>query len=277
MHQTAGRLWTGRLPGHCKMQTRMSRAGFSAAALPSAPCMEEGRNGRNGRNERNGRNGSRGLACHIRGIGGNHHVKSALITRTAVRSLKHRCIVHRQVKTSRTFLRDATAASPLALALFGSGKLEVVHEGGYMSLDGWLRFRAPAQVVIALVKKQLPWVHHGLTAPARSFSRDSIRLTSLFMCAHLPPVWCSNVSEPPMRFTAVRLYNNLARFRWAVAAVQAAVLVRRLRGNLESHLEALIAASGGDSSGGGGGGPELVDVVARLLEEEEAAMLRDRG
>ncbi len=84
-----------------------------------------------------------------------------------------------------------------------------------------------------------------------------------------------------MRFSAVRLYNNLARFRWAVAAAQAAVLVRRLRGNLESHLEALIAASGGDSnsSGGGGvgGGTELVDAVARLLEEEEAAMLRDRG
>ncbi len=50
------------------------------------------------------------------------------------------------MKTSRTFLRDATAASPLALALFGSGKLEVVHEGGYILLDGWLRFRAPAQV-----------------------------------------------------------------------------------------------------------------------------------
>lgn len=119
--------------------------------------MEEGRNGRNG---------SRGLACHIRGIGAIHHVKFALITRMAVRSLKHRCIVHRQVKTSRTFLRDATAASPLALALFGSGKLEVVHEGGYVSLDGWLRFRAPAQVVIGLLKNKL-WFHSGLTAPAQ--------------------------------------------------------------------------------------------------------------
>ncbi len=121
-------------------------------------------------------------------------MKSALITRMAVRSLKHRCIVHRQVKTSRTFLRDATAASPLALALFGSGKLEVVHEGGYVSLDGWLRFRAPAQVVIPLLKKQLPWFHRGLTAPPRSFPRDSIRTMSLQGCAPLPPVWCSNVS-----------------------------------------------------------------------------------
>lgn len=76
------------------------------------------------------------------------------------------------------------------------------------------------------------------------------------------------------------MYNNVVCFRWAVAAAQAAVLVRRLRSNLEAHLEALIAASGGDtnSSGGGGGdGTGLVDAVARLLEEEEAAMLRDRG
>jgi hypothetical protein len=51
-----------------------------------------------------------------------------------------------QVKTSRTFIRDATVASPLALALFGAGTLDVVHDGGYMALGGWLRFRAPAQV-----------------------------------------------------------------------------------------------------------------------------------
>lgn len=51
------------------------------------------------------------------------------------------------MKTSRTFIRDATAASPLALALFGAGTLEVAHEGGYVALGGWLRFRAPAQVL----------------------------------------------------------------------------------------------------------------------------------
>ena len=51
-----------------------------------------------------------------------------------------------QMKTSRTFIRDATAASPLALVLFGAGTLDVAHEGGYVALGGWLRFRAPAQV-----------------------------------------------------------------------------------------------------------------------------------
>jgi hypothetical protein len=51
-----------------------------------------------------------------------------------------------QVKTSRTFIRDVSVASPLALALFGAGTLDVAHEGGYVALGGWLRFRAPAQV-----------------------------------------------------------------------------------------------------------------------------------
>ena len=44
---------------------------------------------------------------------------------------------HLQVKTSRTFLRDCTVISPLALLLFG-GPLSVAHAGGYVSVD---RFR----------------------------------------------------------------------------------------------------------------------------------------
>ena len=42
-----------------------------------------------------------------------------------------------QVKTSRTFLRDCTVISPLALLLFG-GPLSIAHAGGYVSVD---RFR----------------------------------------------------------------------------------------------------------------------------------------
>ena len=39
-----------------------------------------------------------------------------------------------QVKTSRTFLRDCTVISPLALLLFG-GQLSIAHAGGYVSVD----------------------------------------------------------------------------------------------------------------------------------------------
>ena len=39
-----------------------------------------------------------------------------------------------QVKTSRTFLRDCTVVSPLALLLFG-GPLNIVHESAYIALD----------------------------------------------------------------------------------------------------------------------------------------------
>jgi hypothetical protein len=49
------------------------------------------------------------------------------------------------VKTTRTFLRGVTQASPLALALLGGGTLAVAHEGGYLVLDGWLRLKSPPQ------------------------------------------------------------------------------------------------------------------------------------
>ena len=38
------------------------------------------------------------------------------------------------MKTSRTFLRDCSVVSPLALLLFG-GTLTVVHENAYIALD----------------------------------------------------------------------------------------------------------------------------------------------
>jgi hypothetical protein len=55
------------------------------------------------------------------------------------------------VKTSRTFLRDCTVVSPMALLLFG-GELSVVHEGHYVLIDDWIRIRASAPTAV-LVKK----------------------------------------------------------------------------------------------------------------------------
>ncbi|CAK0787622.1 hypothetical protein CVIRNUC_010844 [Coccomyxa viridis] len=56
-----------------------------------------------------------------------------------------------KVKTSRTFLRDCTVVSPMALLLFG-GALSVVHESGYVLVDDWLRIRASAPTAV-LVKR----------------------------------------------------------------------------------------------------------------------------
>lgn len=56
-----------------------------------------------------------------------------------------------KVKTSKTFIRDCTVASPMALLLFG-GDLEVAHAEGYVTIDAWIRIRAPAQTAV-LVKR----------------------------------------------------------------------------------------------------------------------------
>jgi ATP-dependent RNA helicase DHX29 len=55
-----------------------------------------------------------------------------------------------KVKTSKSYLRDCTTASPLAMLLFG-GALEVSHETNAVMVDGWIKVRAAAQMAV-LVK-----------------------------------------------------------------------------------------------------------------------------
>ena len=54
------------------------------------------------------------------------------------------------MRTSRTFIRDCTVASPASILLFG-GALTVAHDSSYVQVDGWLRIRAPPQTAV-LVK-----------------------------------------------------------------------------------------------------------------------------
>eukprot|EP01105_Mastigella_eilhardi_P018087 TRINITY_DN4179_c0_g1_i4.p2 TRINITY_DN4179_c0_g1~~TRINITY_DN4179_c0_g1_i4.p2 ORF type:complete len:640 (-),score=154.31 TRINITY_DN4179_c0_g1_i4:31-1950(-) len=60
-----------------------------------------------------------------------------------------------KVKTrgDRVWLREVTPASPYALLLFTSGRIEVDHAGGRVVLDGALTFGAPARTAVLL--KQL--------------------------------------------------------------------------------------------------------------------------
>lgn len=55
-----------------------------------------------------------------------------------------------KVKTSKSYLRDCTTASPLAMLLFG-GTVEVSHETNAVMVDGWIKVRAAAQMAV-LVK-----------------------------------------------------------------------------------------------------------------------------
>jgi hypothetical protein len=61
------------------------------------------------------------------------------------------------------------------------------------------------------------------------------------------------------------------------SASQAAVLVRQLRGGLETALEQLVGGGRSRGSAASLGGSSLVDTAARILEAEEAALQRDRA
>jgi HrpA-like RNA helicase len=60
------------------------------------------------------------------------------------------CCYHEIVKTTKTYVRDATPVSAFALLLFG-GSLKVYHTHGVVTVDDWLHFRIAAKTA-TLVK-----------------------------------------------------------------------------------------------------------------------------
>ena len=57
-----------------------------------------------------------------------------------------------KVRTTKAFLRDATAVSPMAVCLFGgNGRLEARHAERSLVVDGWLRARLPSAAAAVLV------------------------------------------------------------------------------------------------------------------------------
>lgn len=58
-------------------------------------------------------------------------------------------VFHEKVQTTKAFLRDTTVVSAYALLLFG-GNIGVDHEGATITVDDWLRFRAPARIAVLI-------------------------------------------------------------------------------------------------------------------------------
>jgi ATP-dependent RNA helicase DHX57 len=52
------------------------------------------------------------------------------------------------VTTSKPFVRESTALTGYGLLLFGGGEIEVDAVNGVLSIDRWIRFRAPARIAV---------------------------------------------------------------------------------------------------------------------------------
>ncbi|XP_057542821.1 DExH-box ATP-dependent RNA helicase DExH7, chloroplastic [Amaranthus tricolor] len=59
-----------------------------------------------------------------------------------------------KVETNRIFLRDTTIISPYSLLLFG-GAINVQHQLGLVTVDGWLKVSAPAQTAVLFKELRL--------------------------------------------------------------------------------------------------------------------------
>ncbi|KAH7575828.1 hypothetical protein JRO89_XS02G0227800 [Xanthoceras sorbifolium] len=55
--------------------------------------------------------------------------------------------VYSQVETNKVFLRDTTIISPFSILLFG-GSINIQHQTGQVTIDGWLKLMAPAQTAV---------------------------------------------------------------------------------------------------------------------------------
>ncbi|XP_047333624.1 DExH-box ATP-dependent RNA helicase DExH7, chloroplastic [Impatiens glandulifera] len=70
-----------------------------------------------------------------------------------------------KVETNKIFLRDTTIVSPYSVLLFG-GPIDVQHQTGVVTIDGWIKLAAPAQT--AVLFKELRITLH-------SFMKDMIK------------------------------------------------------------------------------------------------------
>lgn len=64
-----------------------------------------------------------------------------------------------KVETNKVFLRDTSVISPYSILLFG-GSINVQHQTGQVTIDGWLKLTAPAQ--IAVLFKELRLALHSI-------------------------------------------------------------------------------------------------------------------
>ncbi|CAJ1940435.1 unnamed protein product [Sphenostylis stenocarpa] len=64
-----------------------------------------------------------------------------------------------KVETNKVFLRDTSVISPYSILLFG-GSINVLHQTGQVTIDGWLKLTAPAQV--AVLFKELRLALHSI-------------------------------------------------------------------------------------------------------------------
>ena len=57
------------------------------------------------------------------------------------------CIYSERVQTGKVFVREVTMVPTYSLLLFG-GCIDILHEQKQITVDGWVRFEAPAKIAV---------------------------------------------------------------------------------------------------------------------------------
>ena len=59
----------------------------------------------------------------------------------------HWCIYSERIQTGKVFVREVTMVPTYSLLLFG-GRIDILHEQKQITVDGWVRFEAPAKIAV---------------------------------------------------------------------------------------------------------------------------------
>ncbi|CAK9165418.1 unnamed protein product [Ilex paraguariensis] len=88
-----------------------------------------------------------------------------------------------KVETNKVFLRDTTIVSPYSILLFG-GTINIQHQTGLVTIDGWLKMAAPAQTAVlfkelrltlhSILEELIRKPHKKTTPPSDMFWRHEI-------------------------------------------------------------------------------------------------------
>ncbi|KAL5704172.1 RNA helicase [Ranunculus cassubicifolius] len=88
-----------------------------------------------------------------------------------------------KVETNKVFLRDTSIISPYSILLFG-GSINILHQTGQVTIDGWLKLNAPAQTAVLFKELRLT-LHSVLKELIRNPEKAAVENEIIRSLVHL--------------------------------------------------------------------------------------------
>ncbi|XP_024949716.2 DExH-box ATP-dependent RNA helicase DExH7, chloroplastic isoform X1 [Citrus sinensis] len=135
-----------------------------------------------------------------------------------LKSFEHPFLVFlEKVETNKVFLRDTTIVSPFSILLFG-GSINVQHQTGQVTIDGWLKVTAPAQIAVLFKELRLT-LHSILRQMIRNPQEMSASLSAYGGYAKTEQITQSELKYTVFDEAPVEKKSNNSFFIWGLSSL----------------------------------------------------------